>query len=91
MQELERCDSSLRVLSSVQSSLVMKLIYDYGKDEVKSKYLNRLAKGELIGCFGMTEPSHGSDPSSMQTKFKKVKNTYVINGTKTMDWTSSNL
>ena len=82
MQELERCDSSLRVLSSVQSSLVMKLIYDYGKDEVKSKYLNRLANGELIGCFGMTEPSHGSDPSSMQTKFKKVKNTYVINGTK---------
>ena len=82
MQELERCDSSLRVLSSVQSSLVMKLIYDYGKDEVKSKYLNRLANGELIGCFGMTESSHGSDPSSMQTKFKKVKNTYVINGTK---------
>ncbi|MEC7063947.1 MAG: acyl-CoA dehydrogenase family protein [Bacteroidota bacterium] len=82
MQELERCDSSLRVLSSVQSSLVMKLIYDYGKEGVKSKYLNRLAKGELIGCFGMTEPSHGSDPSSMQTKFKKVKNTYVINGTK---------
>ena len=82
MQELERCDSSLRVLSSVQSSLVMKLIYDYGKEKVKSKYLNRLANGELIGCFGMTEPSHGSDPSSMQTKFKKVKNTYVINGTK---------
>ena len=82
MQELERCDSSLRVLSSVQSSLVMKLIYDYGKDEVKSRYLNRLANGELIGCFGMTESSHGSDPSSMQTKFKKVKNTYVINGTK---------
>ena len=82
MQELERCDSSLRVLSSVQSSLVMKLNYDYGKDEVKSKYLNRLANGELIGCFGMTESSHGSDPSSMQTKFKKVKNTYVINGTK---------
>ncbi len=82
MQELERCDSSLRVLSSVQSSLVMKLIYDYGKEGVKSKYLNQLANGELIGCFGMTEPSHGSDPSSMQTKFKKVKNTYVINGTK---------
>ena len=82
MQELERCDSSLRVLSSVQSSLVMKLIYDYGKEGVKSKYLNRLANGELIGCFGMTESSHGSDPSSMQTKFKKVKNTYVINGTK---------
>ena len=82
MQELERCDSSLRVLSSVQSSLVMKLIYDYGKEGVKSKYLNGLANGELIGCFGMTEPSHGSDPSSMQTKFKKVKNTYVINGTK---------
>ena len=82
MQELERCDSSLRVLSSVQSSLVMKLIYDYGKEGVKSKYLNRLANGELIGCFGMTEPSHGSDPSSMQTKFKKVNNTYVINGTK---------
>ena len=82
MQELERCDSSLRVLSSVQSSLVMKLIYDYGKERVKSKYLNQLANGELIGCFGMTEPSHGSDPSSMQTKFKKVKNTYVINGTK---------
>ena len=82
MQELERCDSSLRVLSSVQSSLVMKLIYDYGKEGVKSKYLNRLANGEFIGCFGMTEPSHGSDPSSMQTKFKKVKNTYVINGTK---------
>ena len=82
MQELERCDSSLRVLSSVQSSLVMKLIYDYGKEVVKSKYLNGLANGELIGCFGMTEPSHGSDPSSMQTKFKKVKNTYVINGTK---------
>lgn len=65
---------------SVQSSLVMYPIFAYGNDAQKSKYLPSLAKGELIGAFGLTEPNHGSDPGSMETKAKKVGNSYILNG-----------
>ena len=82
MQELERGDSSLRVLSSIQSGLVMKLIYEYGNHEQKEKFLIPLSKGELLGSFGMSEPNHGSDPSSMLTRFKNEGDHYSINGSK---------
>ena len=82
MQELERGDSSLRVLSSIQSGLVMKLIYDYGSEQQKLNYLLPLSKGEMVGSFGMSEPNHGSDPSSMLTRFDKSGNKFVINGSK---------
>ena len=82
MQELERGDSSLRVLSSIQSGLVMKLIHDYGSELFKSKYLIPLSNGELIGSFGMSEPNHGSDPNSMVTRFNLINNKYVLNGSK---------
>ena len=72
---------------SVQSSLVMLPIYKFGSDEQKQKYLPKLAKGEIIGSFGLTEPDAGSDPGSMKTKAKKVKDGYIINGTKT--WISN--
>lgn len=83
-RELERVDSSYRSVMSVQSSLVMHPINAYGTEEQKQKYLPRLAKGELIGAFGLTEPNHGSDPSSMETKarFNSADNTYTLNGTK---------
>jgi glutaryl-CoA dehydrogenase len=67
MQELERCDSGLRSFASVQSSLVMFPIYSYGSEEQKSKWLPELAKGRKIGCFGLTEPDHGSNPAGMAT------------------------
>ena len=82
MQELERGDSSLRVLSSIQSGLVMKLIYEYGNNEQKEKFLIPLSKGDLLGSFGMSEPNHGSDPSSMLTRFKNEGDHYSINGSK---------
>ena len=82
MQELERGDSSLRVLSSIQSGLVMKLIFDHASEQQKLKYLIPLSKGDMIGSFGMSEPNHGSDPSSMLTRFTKKGNKYVINGSK---------
>ena len=82
MQEFERGDSSLRVLSSIQSGLVMKLIYDYGSEQQKLNYLLPLSKGEMVGSFGMSEPNHGSDPSSMLTRFTKKDNKFVINGSK---------
>ena len=82
MQELERGDSSLRVLSSIQSGLVMKLIYQHGSAEHKEKYLLPLSKGDLIGSFGMSEPNHGSDPSSMLTRFNDEHDHYLINGSK---------
>jgi glutaryl-CoA dehydrogenase len=65
---------------SVQSSLVMYPIFDFGSKAQKEKYLPSLAKGDLIGAFGLTEPNHGSDPGSMETRAKKVGNSYVLNG-----------
>ncbi|KAL7318741.1 hypothetical protein PS15m_001949 [Mucor circinelloides] len=82
-REVERVDSGYRSAMSVQSSLVMHPINAYGTDAQKDKYLPRLAKGEIVGCFGLTEPNHGSDPSSMETTAKKVNGHYVINGSKT--------
>lgn len=81
-RELERVDSSYRSCYSVQSSLVMYPIYAFGSEEQKEKYLPGLAKGELIGCFGLTEPDGGSDPSAMRTKATKTKNGYSLSGNK---------
>lgn len=84
-REIERIDSSYRSMMSVQSSLVMFPIYEYGSERQKDKYLTKLAKGELIGSFGLTEPNHGSDPSGMETKAKHMKKdgVYILNGSKT--------
>jgi glutaryl-CoA dehydrogenase len=82
MQELEHGDSSIRSFASVQSSLVMYPIYAFGSDEQKERWLPKLAKGDAIGCFGLTEPDHGSDPSSMITYAEKRGNKYVLNGAK---------
>src|SRR6201985_2417267 len=71
MQELERGDSGVRSTASVQGSLVMYPIHAYGSEEQKKKYLPKLASGEWLGCFGLTEPDHGSDPSSMLTNYKE--------------------
>ncbi|HAW52822.1 MAG TPA: acyl-CoA dehydrogenase [Flavobacteriales bacterium] len=82
MQELERCDSGVRSAASVQSSLVMYPIWQYGSEEQKQKYLPGLATGELIGCFGLTEPDHGSNPGGMLTNFKDAGDHYLLNGAK---------
>lgn len=82
MQELERCDSGLRSTSSVQSSLVMYPIWKYGNEEQRKKYLPKLASGEWIGCFGLTEPDHGSNPGGMVTNFKDGGDHYILNGAK---------
>jgi glutaryl-CoA dehydrogenase len=82
MQELERCDSGLRSTASVQSSLVMYPIWKYGTEEQKQKFLPKLASGEYIGCFGLTEPDHGSNPGGMLTNFKDAGDHYVLNGAK---------
>ena len=83
MQELERGDSGVRSTASVQGSLVMFPIYQYGNEEQRNKYLPRLASGEWLGCFGLTEPDHGSDPAGMLTNFKDTGDGYVIlNGAK---------
>ena len=82
MQELERGDSGLRSTASVQSSLVMYPIYAYGSEEQKRKYLPKLAAGELMGCFGLTEPDHGSDPNGMISNFKDKGTHYLLNGAK---------
>ena len=82
MQELERCDSGLRSTSSVQSSLVMYPIYAYGNEEQRMKYLPKLATGEFIGSFGLTEPDHGSNPGGMLTNFKDMGDHYLLNGAK---------
>jgi glutaryl-CoA dehydrogenase len=82
-QELERGDSGLRSFVSVQSSLCMYPIFRYGSEEQKMRFLPKMAKGELIGCFGLTEPNAGSDPSGMHTYAKKVKDGYCLNGSKT--------
>jgi glutaryl-CoA dehydrogenase len=82
MQELERADSGIRSTASVQSSLVMYPIYSFGTQEQKMKYLPKLATGEFMGCFGLTEPDHGSDPSSMVTNFKDAGDHVILNGAK---------
>jgi glutaryl-CoA dehydrogenase len=82
MQELERGDSGIRSTASVHSSLVMYPIFFFGSEEHKQKYLPGLAKGEIIGCFGLTEPNHGSDPGSMLSRIKKKGDHYVLNGSK---------
>lgn len=86
-REVERVDSGYRSMMSVQSSLVMHPIHAYGSEAQRQKYLPGLAKGELIGCFGLTEPGSGSDPASMKTRARRVDGGYVLDGTKT--WISS--
>lgn len=82
MQELERGDSGIRSMASVQGSLVMYPIYRFGSEAQKQKYLPLLARGELIGCFGLTEPDHGSNPSGMVTHIKDDGDAYILNGAK---------
>lgn len=82
MQELERGDSGLRSTASVQSSLVMYPIWQYGNEEQRMKYLPKLASGEMIGCFGLTEPDHGSNPGGMTTNFKDDGDAVILNGAK---------
>lgn len=81
--EIERVDSGYRSAMSVQSSLVIHPIYEFGSEKQKKKYIPKLIKGDLIGCFGLTEPNHGSDPAGMQTNAKKVDGGWIINGSKT--------
>lgn len=81
-REVERVDSGYRSAMSVQSSLVMYPIYAYGSEEQRMKYLPKLATGEWVGCFGLTEPDHGSDPGSMKSRAAKVQGGYVLNGSK---------
>jgi glutaryl-CoA dehydrogenase len=82
MQELERGDSGLRSAASVQSGLVMYPIHAYGSAAQKERWLPALARGEAVGCFGLTEPDHGSDPGSMKTRARRTRDGYVLNGTK---------
>lgn len=81
-REVERVDSGYRSAMSVQSSLVMHPIFTYGTEEQRKKYLPNLASGKWVGCFGLTEPNHGSDPASMETKAKKVDGGYILHGNK---------
>ena len=82
MQEIERGDSGMRSTASVQGSLVMYPIYKFGSEEQRKKYLPKLASGEWLGCFGLTEPDHGSNPSGMVTNFKDMGDHYLLNGAK---------
>ncbi|MEL6303699.1 MAG: acyl-CoA dehydrogenase family protein [Bacteroidota bacterium] len=82
MQEIERGDSGVRSTASVQSSLVMYPIFKYGTEEQRKKYLPKLASGEWMGCFGLTEPNHGSNPGGMETKYKDMGDHYLLNGAK---------
>ena len=82
MQEIERGDSGVRSTASVQSSLVMYPIWKYGNEEQRQKYLPKLASGDWIGCFGLTEPDHGSNPGGMTTNFKDMGDHYLLNGAK---------
>lgn len=82
MQELERGDSGIRSMASVQGSLVMYPIYAYGNEDQKRKYLPKLGSGEFIGCFGLTEPDHGSNPGGMVTTIKDDGDSYILNGAK---------
>ncbi len=82
MQEIERGDSGVRSTASVQSSLVMYPIFAYGTEEQRQKYLPKLASGELMGCFGLTEPDHGSNPGGMTTNYKDMGDHFLLNGAK---------
>jgi glutaryl-CoA dehydrogenase len=82
MQEIERGDSGIRSTASVQGSLVMYPIYAYGSEEQKHKYLPQLASGQMMGCFGLTEPDHGSNPGGMVTNIKDMGDHYILNGAK---------
>ncbi len=82
MQELERGDSGLRSMASVQGGLAMYGIYAYGSEEQKQRWLPRMARGEAIGCFGLTEPDHGSDPGGMETRARRVGDEWVVSGVK---------
>ncbi len=82
MQELERGDSGLRSMASVQGGLVMYAIYAYGSDEQKARWLPAMARGEAIGCFGLTEPDHGSDPGGMETRARAAGGDWVLSGVK---------
>ena len=82
MQELERGDSGIRSTSSVQSSLVMYPIFKYGNEEQRQRFLPKLASGEMVGCFGLTEPDFGSNPAGMVTNFKDMEDHYLLNGAK---------
>jgi glutaryl-CoA dehydrogenase len=86
-REIERVDSGYRSMMSVQSSLVIHPIYSYGSEQQRRKYLPKLATGEWVGCFGLTEPTAGSDPSSMRTRAEKTAMGYRLNGAKT--WISN--
>ena len=86
-KEIEYIDSGYRSMFSVQSSLVMNPIFNYGDEKIKDKYLSKLGSGDYIGCFGLTEPDHGSDPSSMKSKAILDGNNYILNGNKT--WISN--
>ena len=81
-REIERVDSGYRSAMSVQSSLVMHPIYSYGNEAQREKYLSKLASGEWVGCFGLTEPDHGSDPGSMISRAEKTDGGYLLNGAK---------
>ncbi|MFC5279072.1 acyl-CoA dehydrogenase family protein [Halorubrum rubrum] len=83
MRELEACDSGLRSMASVQGALVMYPIHAFGSDEQKEEWLPALGEGEAVGCFGLTEPEHGSNPSAMETRAEKDGDEYVLNGSKT--------
>ncbi|MRX46494.1 acyl-CoA dehydrogenase family protein [Pedobacter puniceum] len=82
MQEIERGDSGLRSTASVQGSLVMYPIFAFGSEEQKQKYLPKLASGEIMGCFGLTEPNHGSDPGGMETRIQDMGDYFLLNGAK---------
>jgi glutaryl-CoA dehydrogenase len=86
-RELERVDSGFRSMLSVQGSLVMQPIHEFGNEAQRQKYLPKLATGEWIGCFGLTEPNHGSDPAGMSTRARQVEGGYVLDGTKS--WITS--
>lgn len=81
-REVERVDSAYRSALSVQSSLVIHPIHTFAHKEIKERYLPGLIKGELVGCFGLTEPDHGSDPGSMKSRAKLVGDEYILNGSK---------
>ncbi|MGZ0747804.1 acyl-CoA dehydrogenase family protein [Haloparvum sp. AD34] len=83
MQELEACDSGLRSMASVQGALVMYPIHQFGSEAQKEEWLPALGQGEAVGCFGLTEPEHGSNPSAMETRAEKDGDEYVLNGSKT--------
>ncbi|SDE92534.1 acyl-CoA dehydrogenase family protein [Halorientalis regularis] len=83
MQELEACDSGLRSMASVQGALVMYPIHAYGSEKQKEHWLPKLGSGEAVGCFGLTEPEHGSNPTAMETRAEEADEGYVLNGSKT--------